>query len=787
MGSKYVDTTAIMQVIGCVYNDPTILDMQDKYVITDEDFVEDFHKITYGVMYRLRETGAKTITLEAINDYLETKPKKKAIFDLNKGNEYLQKVSAIASRPTFQYYYNRVKKMSLLRAYDGFGLDVSFLYDPDNILDLKKKEIQEEWLDNVSLEEIADSVDSRIAEIREQYADENGLYGASYHAGDGIEELIKRFEEVPDVGVPLYGDYINTITRGARLGKFYLRSAPTGCGKAIPNDTLIPTPQGFRFVRDIKAGDYLFGQDGKPTKVLAIHPQPTKKDVWKVSFKDGRSALCCEDHLWEYRYESHRGYEYRVESLKDLVARIGSLKNGLKDSSAKGYRFAVRLNQPVEYNEKTFSLDPYVMGALLGDGSFRYTPSQKSLSFSSADDELPNRIAGLLGSDIYAKKASEKNYSYSFKLVNNPRHSLWVEEILKAWPELWNCKSEDKFIPPEYLQGSIEQRWSLVQGLMDTDGSIQVNKGRTNFTTISPRLRDDVIELVRSLGMVATYTIDKRADKYTAGECYNISIQCEKSLKPKLFRLERKVKVAQEYANSSHRAEFKDHLAIVNIEKLDYQTDMTCFTVDNDNHLFLMNDYITTHNTRSMIADACYIGCSKVYDDEYGWISSGKGLPTLFIGTEQDKDEIQTMMLSFLSNVNEEHILNGIYQEGERDRVFEAARLIKESPLYIEELPEFNLQDVENVIKRNIREKNVQYVFHDYIHTSLKILEEISKKAGKVALREDNILFMLSARLKEICVKHNIFMMSATQLNGDYQDAKTPDQNLLRGAKSIAD
>ena len=323
---------------------------------------------------------------------------------------------------TFNYYYHRVKKMTLLRAYDNFGLDVSFLYDPDNVIDLKKRENQEEWLDNTSLEEIASVINSKISEIKEKYADENSLYSSSCQAGDGIEDLILRFEQVPDIGVPLYGNYINTITRGARLGKFYLRSAPTGIGK-----------------------------------------------------------------------------------------------------------------------------------------------------------------------------------------------------------------------------------------------------------------------------------------------------------------------------------------------------------------------------TRSMIADACYIGCNKFYDEQFGWIKNGHALPTLFIGTEQDKDEIQTMMLAFLSNVNEEHILNGQYEIGERDRVFEAARIIKESPIYIEELPEFNLQDVENVIKRNIRERNVQYIFYDYIHTSLKILEEISKKAGRVALREDNILFMLSARLKDICVKYNVFMMSATQLNGDYQESKTPDQNLLRGAKAIAD
>lgn len=76
---------------------------------------------------------------------------------------------------------------------------------------------------------------------------------------------------------------------------------------------------------------------------------------------------------------------------------------------------------------------------------------------------------------------------------------------------------------------------------------------------------------------------------------------------------------------------------------------------------------------------------------------------------------------------------------------------------------------------------------HDYIHTSLKILEEITRRSGGIKLREDNILFMLSTRLKDICNKYGIFILSATQLNGDYQQAETPDQNLLRGAKSIAD
>ena len=188
-----------------------------------------------------------------------------------------------------------------------------------------------------------------------------------------------------------------------------------------------------------------------------------------------------------------------------------------------------------------------------------------------------------------------------------------------------------------------------------------------------------------------------------------------------------------------------------------------------------------------MVADCCYIACNRLYDDVFGWIRNGTSEPTLFITTEQELTEVQTMMLAFISNVNEEHILNGKYEGDERERVYEAGNILKNSPIFIEVLPDFSLQDVENKIKKNIRDHDVRYVFFDYIHTSLKILEEISRRSGGVKLREDSILFMLSIRLKDICNQYGVFIMSATQLNADYQTSETPDQNLLRGAKSIAD
>ena len=102
-------------------------------------------------------------------------------------------------------------------------------------------------------------------------------------------------------------------------------------------------------------------------------------------------------------------------------------------------------------------------------------------------------------------------------------------------------------------------------------------------------------------------------------------------------------------------------------------------------------------------------------------------------------------------------------------------------------MPDFSLRDVENLIKQNIRERGVKYVAFDYIMSSLKILEEIAGRAGGVKLREDNILFMLSRRLKDIANEYGVFILSGTQLSADWRESETPDQNLLRGAKSIAD
>lgn len=184
--------------------------------------------------------------------------------------------------------------------------------------------------------------------------------------------------------------------------------------------------------------------------------------------------------------------------------------------------------------------------------------------------------------------------------------------------------------------------------------------------------------------------------------------------------------------------------------------------------------------TRSMVADACYMACGRIYDNLAGrWVDKEKQ-PVLFISTELDIDEITTMALAFLTGYNEEELL--LQRISFSDPVLqEAVRVLKDSSLYLEILPDYTIKDVENTIKRNIRINHTKTIFFDYVNSSLGLLSEITSKTHGMAMREDMILSLLSTRLKEIANEFNVFIMSATQTNASFKTDPLPDANLLKG------
>ena len=169
------------------------------------------------------------------------------------------------------------------------------------------------------------------------------------------------------------------------------------------------------------------------------------------------------------------------------------------------------------------------------------------------------------------------------------------------------------------------------------------------------------------------------------------------------------------------------------------------------------------------------------------WVSTGMHEPVLYISIELKLDELQTIWVSTISGVPEHHILDGKCTKEEKERVAKAKELIKKANLYFVSISDYDVEDIENIVKKYYQLHGVHYVFFDYLSSSLKIMAEAAQKTRMGGLREDQILYMFATRLKELCNRLKIFMWTSTQLSGDWKNVKEADQQLLRGAKAMAD
>lgn len=195
--------------------------------------------------------------------------------------------------------------------------------------------------------------------------------------------------------------------------------------------------------------------------------------------------------------------------------------------------------------------------------------------------------------------------------------------------------------------------------------------------------------------------------------------------------------------------------------------------------------------SRHFLADACRLSATHLFDlKKNKWVENDFQERTVVITTEMLIEELQTIAFAYISGVDEEKILNNTMTDEERERVERAADVLEESTIWFEELPNFNVADIEQTIEKNVVLNGVEYVYFDYIHSSVKVFSEMSKTSGS-KLREDQILLLMSIRLKDICNKYEVYLMSATQLNGEWKEAWNRgaiiDSSYIRGGKSIID
>jgi hypothetical protein len=402
--------------------------------------------------------------------------------------------------------------------------------------------------------------------------------------GNGI--FLLPFEQRKAVPDKIYGKaekdairYWNKFVKSKHSVGILLLGDP-GSGKALEYNAPVLTPKGWVPIYKLNKGDDVIAYDGSVTKVTGVYPQG-KRQLYKVTFMDNRTVNADIEHRWGV-------YQNKRKHHNDLVVKTTKeLMEDFKNRKPHGRNYVPLFKPDFKEKNKDLPIDPYLLGVLIGDGCLT-----THTTFSTADSEIIDSINNILGDDYDINNKKHDKYSYS--IVYNKSHGVNpLTEQLRTLG-LFGKTSYYKFIPEIYLNASPNQRLSLLQGLMDTDGTTN-KKGGTSFSTSSLTLAKNTAKLVRSLGGIAKITIKQPYYKHNGIErlgmtSYKVNIRM-KNLK-ECFRLTRKRNLLKDKNQYSDTLK----LGIKSIEPV-YANEAVCISVDHPSKLFVTKDYIVTHNT----------------------------------------------------------------------------------------------------------------------------------------------------------------------------------------------
>lgn len=297
-----------LQIFGNLLKNSSILDRTDKYFLTANDFSSSFERRLFAIILTLHSQGARSIGINDIENYLKDIPSTYAIWEKEHGLDYLQDAEDLSEEGNFDYYYNKLKKINLLKSLKRAGYDISEFYVEDP-LNPKYQEINAHF-EEVSTTDITNSFRKKLNRIENEVGinQENKVS----HANDGARQLIENLKLAPDTGPRLQGKFFNTIVRGARKGKFFLRSAASGQGKtrrAVGDACYLSYP--IRYNLQTQDWDW----DGGTEKSLIIVTEQEEDEIQTMilAYLSGVN----EDNILFSNYEE--GEEERIQKALQIM------------------------------------------------------------------------------------------------------------------------------------------------------------------------------------------------------------------------------------------------------------------------------------------------------------------------------------------------------------------------------------------------------------------------------------------------------------------------------------
>lgn len=435
--------------------------------------------------------------------------------------------------------FAKTKGMGLPELYDIFW-EVSYLWNEARGFAGFEKQPEVAKLEEIMLK----------IEFLSESADENAVHE--------IRKLEAQMEQL-QLSLPKPQNTLWNTTES--LGRpLYLNEAQNmmwlgnrGHGKDLHEDTVVYYEDGPKAIKHVQLGDQIYDEEGNLTTVIS-RKDFTDQMQYRITFADGRTITCGGGHLWTVIDSNGRRKTLDTDTL-----RRNYLYGKRQDSN-----YFVQMQKAINYPYKELPLDPYTVGLLIGDGGL----TGSATVFTTADKELLQHIP-------YEITKYKQQYAYGIKNITQQTRELGLRK-----------SSLDKHIPKEYLLASIEQRFALLQGLMDTDGSINKD-GKIEFSTSSPQLAADMETLLQGLGIR-----NKTTKRTTAhADSYRIHIITSEPI----FRLQRKLERLNTQPSAFAKAN-REKVAIRKIEELAVAPSV-CIGVSNPSCLFQAGPNIVTHNS----------------------------------------------------------------------------------------------------------------------------------------------------------------------------------------------
>jgi replicative DNA helicase len=680
-------------------------------LLKPEDFYRDAHRKVFEAMCALSSRG-EPIDRVTLKDELTSL----GAYDAVGGEDFIDLLDKLVpSAANLTYYATIVHEKALAR----------------RVIEAAHAIATQGYEQAGEVGEFLDDAERRIFAITEEKAQSAFMHVREIVKSTfkTIELLYERQEEITGISTG-FAD-LDRLTSGFQPGDLVILAARPSMGKAQPLDAPVLTPTGYLPMGEVQPGSFVMGVDGKPIRVLAVFPQGVKP-VFRVRFTDGATVECCDEHLWLTTTLA----ESRRPGSGGSVKPLSEIRQSLYVAAEAGrLDHRVPLVAPIEFapRDRPLLLPPYLLGLLLGDGSFR----DRGAPGSASEEDLRERLP----SDAFATSTvTVDGIATAIPRKSTTRHSgtrLALEHY-----GLYGLGSLEKFIPTDYLFASAGERLDLLRALLDTDGEVTVPGGRlVAYSPGSPRLAEGVRWLVRSLGGLVETGASGMLISFPNGI---VPVSSRKHL-----------------ARWNPHADGFPERFIESVEPAG-EKPCQCILVESDDHLYVTSDFVVTHNTACCLNVATHVGCRARYN--------GKRIGVGIFSLEMPKEQLVMRMLSSEARVDSQRIRTGRLIESDWPKLAHAAGGLADANIHIDDSPGMSALELRAKSRRLAgrfadSEAPLGLIVVDYL--------QLMKGNERIDSREQQIS-EISRSLKALAKELNIPVLALSQLNRSLE--KRPDK-----------